>query len=474
MVVSGGSLRETISYSQHLEAVHWLMSASTQMQANETQSRVRIFLVRNVAAVRQAASVPDGSNIAGFYKTSEEGAYAVGPRQADSVGLKPETVLFHEYAHHFMLQNSEVGYPAWYIEGFAEMFGASSFPSDGQIIFGDAPDFRGYELFTGSLTPTRRMLAQPSAIDREAGHASYGQYWLVTHYLTFDSARRSQLHNFITALQNGQTVEQANAAFVGGLDQLDADLRRYLRTNRFPSRRLTIPPNVMREPTVRTLSEGEVASIGTELQLRRAIAVGATEELQPLLASIGRLLDRYPNDPAILMMRTRASFYAGRYADTVAAADSALAVQPDNARALAFKGMAMLLQRTEANGAIDAASLRQCREPIIRANRLDPEDQLPLIFFYRSYREASQTPPLIALDGLYKAMRLVPREHNIRMTLAQEYIRRRQLPYARRVLIPLAYDPHPTSGQQYALQLVQWIDGGASGAPPVFVPVLVN
>ena len=60
------------------------------------------------------------------------GAIAVVPRNTGTDGVfTGQLVLFHEYAHHFMLQYAPAAYPAWYVEGFAEVVSTASFERKG-------------------------------------------------------------------------------------------------------------------------------------------------------------------------------------------------------------------------------------------------------------------------------------------------------------------------------------------------------
>ena len=45
-----------------------------------------------------------------------------------------DVILFHEYVHHFMLQHFSVAYPAWFVEGYAELFSNTRFERDGTIV----------------------------------------------------------------------------------------------------------------------------------------------------------------------------------------------------------------------------------------------------------------------------------------------------------------------------------------------------
>ncbi len=465
VVVSGGSEAQLVRMSQRLEAVHWLMTLVTGVTQVDNGAKVRIYLVDDISDVHAAMGVRGNSDIAGFYRPSTEGAIAIVPR---SEGAFSTTILFHEYAHHFMLQYMRSAYPAWYVEGFAEVLSTASFEREGIISYGKTAIHRAYELYGGERwVPASRMFAPRSATDQRAGIASYGQYWLTAHYFIFAADRRGQLRQFIQAINQGRSQEEAYSVFTGGIEQVNTDLRRYLRRNSFLYQPVPLPPEVMTAPIVRIMRPGEAAIIDDELQAARPMSA---EDHLPVITRVAAIAARYPDDPAVAMLLARLHYYAGHYVEAEAAADRVLALEPANVRALTLKGQVMLEGRDDSGDAMDAAFVRRARSFIIRANRANPEDQMPLIAYFNSFRLAGEEAPAVALDGLFKASRLVPQEPGLRMMLAQELLQRRNLPAARILLAPLAYAPHQSQQQGYALQLLQWIDDGAEGGPPIFVP----
>lgn len=464
VVVSEGNEQSLIRAAQRLEAVHWLMTAATRANTAENGARVKIYLVRGIAEVHRAMGVGANNEAAGFYRPGIEGAIAVVPRDQSSFS---NIILYHEYAHHFMLQYMRSAFPPWYVEGFAEVVSTANFQREGQISYGYVAEHRSYELSGEPWVPVARMMAPRSADDDEAGVASYGQYWLAAHYFLFTQERRGQLVQYISALNQGRSHEQAAAAFTGGMEQLDNDLRSYLRRNRFSYLPVPLPANIMVAPTVRVLPPGEGAIIDLELQASRYLT---TEENVALANRIGEVVSRFPDDAAVSALHARALLDAERYDEAEIAADRALAIAPNHPRALVYKGLAMLHARKAADGEMDAAFVRQARGHIIRANRDNPNDQMPLIAYYRSFELAGQTPPDLAVDGLYRASRLVPQEPGLRMEVAGQLINRRNITNARILLAPLAQSPHASNLQQQALLLVQWIDDGATGDPPVYTP----
>ncbi|MEQ1688022.1 MAG: hypothetical protein ABL874_05570, partial [Sphingopyxis sp.] len=392
-------------------------------------------------------------------------AYAVVPR---SEGEFSTTILFHEYTHHFMRQYMEQAFPLWVNEGFAEVLSTASFEREGQITFGKPANHRAYELDGGApWVPTQRMFAPRSADDDEAGVASYGQYWLTTHYLIFAPARRNQLNQYINALNRGVSISDANGVFTGGLEVLNGELRSYVRRGSFSYVPVPLPEGVQAMPSVRVVRAGEAATMLLELQANRHLD---DEERRELTGRIGQSAAQYPDDPAVGLLHARVLFDLEDWAAASAAAERVLAADPANVRALAYKGWAELSATEAAGTDLSPAEASRLRAPIIRANRANPNDPVPLLAYYYSFALAGQPAPDIALQGLLRAATLAPQEDGIRMTAAMVLIGRRVMPLARRTLLPIAYAPHSSPLQQQALLLVRWIDDGAEGEPPRYIP----
>ena len=464
VIVSGGSEAELIRLGQRLEAVHWLMTQATGITPDERTVRVRIFLLDNIGDFHRVLGLRSSSDIAGIYLPGIEGAVALVPRNQS--GGFSTNILFHEYAHHFMLQYLTTVYPPWYVEGFAELMSTASFERPDEITYGKVPLFRTNELLDDSWTPISRMFAPRTAADPSAGVADYSQYWLAAHYLTFAPERNGQMRNFLIALNTGRPLDEAYAAFPGGIQQLDRDMHRYLRQGRFRYLHLALPPDVLRTPSLRLLRRAEVAMLDAEMRAARTLS---HDQTVALAAEVGALVARYPDDPAASRLHARLLLDAGNFAQAQVAADRVLAIDPGNVRALTYRGLAMLRGRHADGSPMDAAFVREARSYIVRANRANPDDQIPLIANYQSYQLADIPAPEIALEGLNKAMHLVPQESSLRMLLAQDLINRRRLPIARTILAPLAFDPHASGQQSFALQLLQWIDAGGEGDPPIYV-----
>ena len=70
--------------------------------------------------------------------------------------LSGETVLYHEYAHHFMIAGLTArAFPRWFTEGFAEFFAGVRFEKDGSVLLGTPaqPSSGGADFCRGGPDP---------------------------------------------------------------------------------------------------------------------------------------------------------------------------------------------------------------------------------------------------------------------------------------------------------------------------------
>lgn len=464
VVVSDGSERELVRMSQRLEAVHWMLGLVTGVRPDEDVQPVKIYLVNNIAAVHRAMGITNAnSGVAGFYRPQLTGAIAVVPR---SEGQFSTTILYHEYAHHYLLQYLDIPVPGWLNEGFAEFISTASFEREGHITIGHAARHRTAELENDRWTPISRMFAPRSINDREAGVANYGQYWVVTHYLISTDERRRRLNLFTNALNRGTTVTEANSLF-GGLDVLDREVRAYSRRSTVTARLAPLPPGVMAAPAVRLLRPAEAAIIPLEFRTGQRLD---DEEKTALANEIAAVVARFPDDPAPALLQTQILFEQENWAGAIAAADRALTADPESVRARAWKGWAQIHAMEEA-GRLSDADISAARRLIAAANRAAPDDPIPLLAYFNSFALAGQPMPEMAVEGVYRASVLVPQADEVRMLAAMALLTRRDVRRARQLLAPLAFSPHLSGQQTYALQLVGWIDAGATGEVPQYIDI---
>jgi hypothetical protein len=98
-----------------------------------------------------------------------------------------------------------------------------------------------------------------------------------------------------------------------------------------------------------------------------------------------------------------------------------------------------LVARTEDPGTDD---WKAARAWIVKANHADGKDPLPYVQYFRSFAEAGERPPPVALDGLQRALELAPQDQGLRITFALQLAYLGKFDTAASVIRPIAYDPH--------------------------------
>lgn len=426
-------------------------------------ARVTVYVLSDVESIQKIFG-SGVANIAGFYEARATGSVAFTPRNTgggNDYGFSAEAVLFHEYTHHFMRTTwSDAAFPAWFSEGFAELHATAQIKSDGSVQFGAVPVYRQWTVARSILLPAAQLLERyPGKLDEESRDALYSRGWLLMDYLTFDADRRKQLAAYIIAINSGKSAAEAGKAF-GKVSELDGKM------NAWGSRK-NPPYNVINGSelhtgtiTVRALGPGEAAVMPALIASTR----GVDEKIAPRVAELARRLAApFPNDAAAQNELAEAEFDAKNYAAAEAAADRAIAADPQSIHALMYKGMAQqaILVRDKVT---DNARWMATRRWYLAANKVDPEAPAPLVLFYDSFVAQKQKPTENAANGLLYAYALAPYDQSLRMEAAGVLIGRDQIPAARIALGPVAYnvDDGPAEAAQNVLKALDAGDKAAA------------
>lgn len=456
-IYSEGSEAKLRDFAQKLEKFDALLRRVTEIDDPEIGSPVHVYLVANEAKVRQLAR---NRNAAGYYDTSDRFAYAVLPRSARNgeYDLGAEEILFHEYTHHFMLHHFPAAYPAWYVEGFAEFFSEIKFRQDGMILFGNIPRYRAPGLVLGTPYPLEKLLARNTqglgVID---GDRYYGTAWLLTHFYQYGASRREEISRYLKDVARGVPDMNLDSYFKGGVRGLDKDLYSYmkkgLRSSGVDSKDMKIGAI-----TVSAVEGVRGALIEDELRMFRSVR---TEEVPELLNSVRQTAARFPDNAYALAILAEAEMYAEQGNAALADADRAIALDPGLSRAHSTRAMILLDRAQESGKDEDWASARAA---IIRANRADIEDPVPLALFYRFHKLKGGPMPQVGYDGFTKAFNLLPQNPNYRFGMAVVQADRGEFASASRLLDPLAYSPHASGAREEAIRMKADYDAKAKAA----------
>lgn len=453
-IVYGQSSERTLrEQAATLEDFDTLLRALTGTRAPPSPNKLSVYMVRGIGQLRDARPGLSAS-VGGFYLAQSTGVAAFVDERAQ-MGLNPSDdtnmqVLFHEYAHHFMLQYFPAAYPPWYIEGFAEFMMYTRL--NGPVIeYGRVAQARGMWLTQMPWVSLDRVLFESQSLRNENVSMFYAQSWILVHYLFRDPERRAALGAYLTAYGRGDDPREAfQTAFNMRPGQMEAALRRYIGGRGIPVTRLTrasvgAPPpiQITRLP----------ASADDLLLLDAGLRLGVPEdERVSYLARVRRLAGDHPGDPFATRVLARAEVFLGDDPTAESLLTPLIAAAPGDAELLYLLGMRHL---NEANRAEDPSPhSREAQRLFVRAHRADG-NHVPTLFAYaESLRSEDNYVSENTSNILVRALQLAPQVQSIRLNAAVMLMNREQFAAAEALIQPLLADPHAPGYAQPARDLL--------------------
>ena len=462
VIYSDSSAADIREFAQRLERYHVAMTKLTGFTPPppSPSNRVTVYAVGSDRTLKKLYG-DTGSSVAGFYipRAGSSVAFVPNVRLRGSETDFTMIVLLHEYAHHFTISANPYPLPRWMTEGMAEFFAAAKFAPDGAMDIGLPANHRVGELNFADKLSIRELLDYDRyAAGRSRSDAFYGQSWLLFHYVFFNPERGRQYSDYVTRfLRGAPSLEAAEAAF-GDLSKLEAELKNYQRTRRIPAKRFSADLLQIGAIKVTPLSEGMGAMMDVVLQSRRGVD---RDEALAILPEARAVAARYPEDAGVLAALAEAEYDAGNDAEAIAAADGAIARDPQQLNAYVQKGYALFRQGGDADD--KAAAYEAAMKPFEALNAIEANHPLPLIYYYRSFAERGSAPDNTARAALRRASELAPFDQALRLNLALMQIGERQHTQARATLAPLAADPHGSGRSARAKQLMTLLEQTPDG-----------
>lgn len=437
------SQKDLVQLAVRLERMNRLLGMLLPGTAGTLDSEAERPLLIYVLSASDVKSLSGNALQAGFYSFDKRNGYAVVTRGegAGPFSLDQEVILFHEFAHHFMLANSNGAYPAWYIEGFAEFFSTLKFQDDGKVQFGNPPMVRVPQLVMAEIYPLDKLLHQSArGLNRADGDRYYGAAWLLTHYLVTNKARGKEFEAYVKDLASPTGARDVASYFSGGEAALTRELKAYIKA-KLPAYRIAVPIDGLAEPKVRLLSAGEAALLLLDLRLKRQ----QNEEGRKALVERARAVaGQYPQSALAHTILAESLERIDDWTGAMAAADTAIRIDPASSRALADRADILLGKAETDKGEPPFGDIVKA---IVAANRADLQDPYPLLLYYRVKRMQGTGPaPDVAFSGLEKAFLQLPQSPTYRWAYAQALAARKDYGNAVIIITPLANDPHGEGG----------------------------
>ncbi|WP_428683230.1 hypothetical protein [Sphingopyxis sp.] len=360
------------------------------------------------------------------------------------IGRSWEAVLYSAFAQHFILANVPAAYPRWYLDGVGALFSTIKVRKNGALDYAQPPDryklvFRSFGDINARAVLTGTYLDAPSRTMRWTPYHA----WLITHYFVFSDARpavRDSFDRYMAAIGRGATQAEAAQAF-GDLGRLNRDIAGYA-SRKIYFARADIPEAIPAPPVVTLLSPAGEAVIEAQLRLG---------DLPPVLANAGETIPApwidglrsrlagLPFDADAALVAVEAECRSAEPDACLADASRVLEQVPQNARALAWQGVALVGKALAGPPGERAAALGKARQTLTRAIEGDPDDAVAVTGYFQSFVRAGEPAPETAMAGLARIAARAPAAPGPRLLMGGELLREGKADLAQRLLRPVLY-----------------------------------
>lgn len=442
-VYSEGSEEQLRDFATKLEKFNYVLRFYHTVTAPPSRIKLKVYLLPSIPAVGKMIG---NEGVAGYYISDARGLMLVGTRNGDDgrssdirtarqdVEFDSESILLHEYAHHFMFQYFPATYPTWYSEGFAELWGATRFLPNNVVEVGRPANYRFGSFSSNRWLPVAKLLTAQSYRDVPEIDLLYAEGWLLVR-LAFEKRERSkQLQTYLTAINAGGTYEQAMKQAFGDVESLNSELYQYAGRSRFNVLQLPFKPIPVGDMTVRAVSPAEDALMSYSIRLGQGIQQSEAAEFAGKVRGIAA---RFPSDTHALNVLAEAERLAGNRDSAHAALDKLLAIAPNDPRGLMQKGI-VTAAGLKAAASTDKKSWDAARAYLVRAAKNAPNDPLILAAFHETYQSQGVLPPESAQNALYEAMEFAPSDKDLRYRVAADFEQRDMIEEAIAIIRPLA------------------------------------
>jgi tetratricopeptide (TPR) repeat protein len=434
IVYSAGSEQEIRDFTTKLEKFDFVLRAYHGVKAPHSPVKLKVYLLPNISAVEKAAG---SEGVAGYYVTDARGLMMVGTRDdRRSARLSAESILLHEYTHHFMFQYFPAAYPTWYSEGFAEFWGAVDFLDKDVVEIGLPADHRFGSFWGNRWVTAGQLLGAQSYADVPEVDLLYAEGWLLVRYAFENTARQKQLQAYLKSINEGRSYGDSARLAFGDIGKLNSELFDYAGRGKFQVIRLPFKKIEPGPIAIRELSGAEDGMIEYDIRLGQGIR---KSEAAQFAARVNKAAEAYPDDPHALALIAETERLAGNYAKADQAAERLLTIKPDSINGLLQKGLTGIA-RMKAATSRDAGAAGMARAPLEKAMKLAPQNPLVLEAYYSSFQAEGIIPPDEAQNALYTAMELAPSDEDLRYKVAADFELRGMVPQAIAIIRPMAYE----------------------------------
>ncbi|WP_026942814.1 hypothetical protein [Hellea balneolensis] len=367
---------------------------------------VRVYVTKNEKGL---AKVTGTGGFGGMYTTTLNGpAFVLNGKAGFRRGGGARHIALHEYTHHIVSTYTELDYPRWYNEGFANYLATFTY-KDGTFRVGDPHDPYAYTLAQKNWMPMTVVLGTMEKYPFNIGDSSkigrltqaqfYAQTWLATHYLRNEEKYVGKLTDYVQRLNKGERNLLAFKAAMGVTpEEFEAELKAYYKKNSFNVMRYKTTDKDIPEPATRILSdqEAELARLSAMHSFvftpeRRDVVINAFEKYEAEFGTSAKTLAAKADLLALNAEKAEAYEAAG------ALIEKALELEPESIEANNIAALIMVHQYGRGIGGSpkDMKAARKHAAKVLRQN-----SQIPLAnYTYALSYKDDYDPPENALNA---------------------------------------------------------------------------
>jgi tetratricopeptide (TPR) repeat protein len=249
IVVSNAGEKQARKVAVQFEQVRSLFRGVITIAKDAPSPVITIFAVKDEDSLRDLLPeywTKGHAHPAGIFFSRLDQFYAAVRLNAE--GENPYETLYHEYYHSLTLPYFPM-IPVWLAEGLAEFFGNTHI-TDKEALTGEPSGALIAELKQNRLIPLDVLFkvdhSSPYYNEQNKTSEFYAESWALTHYfmLADKGTHRQLLSNYLGALGQGATEQEAAAKAFGDLESLQRTLQQYVGNYQFYDLKVPVPSSI--------------------------------------------------------------------------------------------------------------------------------------------------------------------------------------------------------------------------------------
>lgn len=196
-----------------------LFEITNLKESNPEVVPIQIYGFKSSHAIKDITKAAGVSDFAGVYTTNREGpVFAINVSSPFTKNSFARAIAYHEYTHHLISTYSDLVYPRWYNEGYADYLSTFHIDKNGFVEIGLPNEFRARALVQargGWLDMdilTRAIRKYPWGKGKSRKNTAkqslfYAQSWLAVHYLVSKKDYVNKVNRYFKAINQENAPE---------------------------------------------------------------------------------------------------------------------------------------------------------------------------------------------------------------------------------------------------------------------------